>query len=160
MRQEITDEIACDLRTELDNSRKENLRHSLLNEIEKCNSNVIFYGYQGGGHPFWTPWAPPLYECWWLCWHQNQKIFKLGLPKGKTKKFAPVLVTFGDQAQRNNILKAGSRLPEGVSMERDIPRAYRETYSKFKKHAWRLRAFYGVKTKIIFVSHVLTLRYK
>ena len=49
MRQEITDEIACDLRTELDNSRKENLRHSLLNEIEKCNSNVIFYGYQGGG---------------------------------------------------------------------------------------------------------------
>ena len=52
MRQEITDEIACDLRTELDNSRKENLRHSLLNEIEKCNSNVIFYGYQGGGHPF------------------------------------------------------------------------------------------------------------
>ena len=53
MRQEITDEIACDLRTKLDNSRKENLRHSLLNEIEICNSNVIFYGYQGGGgHPF------------------------------------------------------------------------------------------------------------
>ena len=89
-----------------------------------------------------------------------KKIFKLGFPNGKTKKFAPVLVTFGDQAQRNNILKAGSRLPEGVSMEKDIPRAYRETYSKFKKHAWRLRAFYGVKTKIIFVSHVLTLRYK
>ena len=36
-----------------------------------------------------------------------KKIFKLGLPKGKTKKFAPVLVTFGDQAQRNNILKQG-----------------------------------------------------
>ena len=38
MHQGITDEITSDLGANLDTARNENLRHSLLNEIDKCNS--------------------------------------------------------------------------------------------------------------------------
>ena len=88
------------------------------------------------------------------------KVTKLGLPEGPGKKIAPIMISLRTQDQRNNILKAGSKLPTGITMERDIPPPYRSCYKRYKKHAWKLRAMHGVKTQIVFDLHVMIFRYR
>ena len=160
LKSEITEEIRSDLREEIFEAKKEQTRLALLSQIEKSSTNIILYGY-GGDVTIES--IRTLFATMEVEDHLNLsiiKVNKLGLPKGGGNKKAPVLVTLGNVDQRNNVLKAGGKLPKGVTMERDMPPPYRAGYKKFKKHAWRLRAIYNIKTQIIFESHILILRYK
>ena len=160
MREEIADELRSEFKEEITAAQKISSQSILRSEIEKTDSNLLIYGYTG------ETTTDAIYELFRNMEVENLsdlrliKVAKLGLPKGSGPKSAPVLVTLGDQAQRNYVLRAGSKLPKGISIERDIPKPYRACYKKFKKHAWKLRAVHGVHTQIVFDDHILTLRYR
>ena len=160
LRSEITEDIRQEMREELINVQNLSAKASLLKEIDKTSSNLILYGYKG---------EPNVEGIHGLFREMNvedigtikvTKVSKLGLPKGGGPKVSPVHIILGDMAQRNKVLKAGSGLPSGISMERDIPHPYRAAYKRFKKHAWKIKALHGVHTQIVFNEHILTLRYR
>ena len=156
----LSSDVKKEILAELNQTKREQLNLFLGNEIEKMASNIILYGYKGEAT------KESIVSMFGEMGVENMndlrvvKIAKLGLPKGSGNKVAPIIITLGNTEQRNNVLKSGSKLPTGISMERDMPPAYRTQYKQFKKHAWKLRAMYGVKTQIVFDAHVLILRYK
>ena len=160
IRTEITEEIKSEIREELHSTKNEQVNLFLRNEIEKTSTNLIIYGYRGEAKRedilqlFDTMKVENLSDL------KIVKISKLGMPKGKGDKVPPILISLSDSDQRNSVLKAGINLPVGVTMERDMPYQYRACYKRFKKHAWKLRAYYDVKTQIVFDAHVLILRYR
>ena len=156
LKADITAEIRDDLRNEFFESRNEQMKHALRSEIDRTSTNLILFGFEGGAN---VEALKGLFETMGVDDCNIVKATKLGLPKGGTK-IAPVHITLHNSEQRNNVLKAGGKLPKGVTMERDMPPPYRTCYKKFKKHAWKLRALYDVKTQIVFEAHILTLRYK
>lgn len=157
---EIVEEIKADMRKELDTSRHEAFKATLIREIEKASHNLIIFGFGGGSE---KEEILSLFDASGVEDVGNliiSKTSKLGLPKGKGEKVNPILVIFADPTHRNNVLKAGTGFPKGVTIERDIPPQFRERYKAFKKHAWKLRSFYNVKTQIVFNGHLMQLRYR
>ena len=85
-------------------------------------------------------------------------VSKLGRDGGE--RIPTLLVTFQNGFQRNEILKHAKNLPKGVFFDRDIPLGYREHYKTMKRKAYKHRKFLNCSTQIIFVGHLMQLRYR
>ena len=85
-------------------------------------------------------------------------VVKLGKDGGE--RLPSILVKFQNSFQRNEILKYAKNLPKGVTFDRDIPMGYREQYKAMKRKAYKYRKWIDCSTQIIFVGHLMQLRYR
>ena len=72
----------------------------------------------------------------------------------------PILVRFGHPTERNLILPLSSNLKEGVDVDKNVPKIYQKKHREFKRHAWKLKILYNVKSQVVFDGCKLVIRYK
>ena len=84
------------------------------------------------------------------------------LGKSDAAKPSPLSVRFAHPTQRNSVLPFSKNLSSSsnIKIDKSIPKAYRETYKRFKKEAYKLKTVQGYQTQVVFDQHKLILRYK
>ena len=72
----------------------------------------------------------------------------------------PILVRFGHPTERNLILPLSSNLKEGIDVDKNVPKIYLKKHKEFKRHAWKLKLLYNVKSQVVFEGCNMIVRYK
>ena len=88
-----------------------------------------------------------------------REVTRLGSDNGMSKP-PPILVKFGHPTERNLILPLSSNLKEGVDVDKNVPKIYQKKHRDFKRHAWKLKLLYNVKSQVVFDGCKMVVRYK
>ena len=88
-----------------------------------------------------------------------KEVIRIG--KDDPNKSSTLLVNFRHSSERNSLLPYSTNLKQGISIEKNIPREYQQTYKEFKRYAKDFKRIHGnVQTQIIFESCQMVLRYR
>ena len=133
-------------------------KHTLSVENEKVASNLLIFGLKAENpsekvKELFSQLSIPSDLAYTI-----MSVSKMGKDGGE--RVPTLLVTFQNGFQRNEILKYAKNLPKGVVFDRDIPLGYREQYKIMKRKAYKHRKFFNCSTQIIFVGHLMQLRYR
>ena len=88
-----------------------------------------------------------------------KEVTRLGSDNGMAKP-PPILVKFGHPTERNLILPLSSNLKEGIDVDKNVPKIYQKKHREFKRHAWKLKLLYNVKSQVVFDGCKMVVRYK
>ena len=88
-----------------------------------------------------------------------KEVSRLGSDNGAAKP-PPILVKFGHPTERNLILPLSSNLKEGIDVDKNVPKIYQKKHREFKRHAWKIKLLYNVKSQVVFDGCKLIVRYK
>jgi DNA-binding cell septation regulator SpoVG len=151
-RETLKEEIKNDLMGEFKVLGDATHKALLAQEIEKTASNIVLHGFKPKD-------AKKDIQSIFSSIAKDEEIevknVRIIGGKGNT-----MIVTLGNEYQRNSILRESRHLPNGVTVDKDVPKCYKKKYDNLKKEAWRQRSFFNLKTQIIFTGHLLQLRIK
>ena len=157
LKEEIKEEIKREIRGELDSAQSEAFKSNIARDVEKVSMNVIVHGLNTNEFGRVRKLLDEL-----LGQEKDKIELKKVTPLGKGQAAKSLLVELGDSSQRNILLGSMNRsmLPTGVKIEKDCPPAFRAKYKEFKQEAFKYKAFFQVKTQIVFMGAEMVLRYK
>ena len=160
MKEEILTEVRSEQKVKTEATNLAAFRYSLCNEIEKESMKLLMFGVKKTDTEVGSHARNILSE---IADKGKIKIdVKQVIQIGKTseKGTTAVIIVLENSNQRNEILKNGKFIPEGITIDRCTPPAYRETYKKMKKRARSLSKHFGCQTQVSFANHTLQLRYR
>ena len=88
-----------------------------------------------------------------------KEVSRLGSDTGAAKP-PPILVKFGHPTERNLILPLSSNLKEGIDVDKNVPKIYQKKHREFKRHAWKIKLLYNVKSQVVFDGCKMIVRYR
>ena len=161
LKDEILEELKAEQTNKTDPGSLAAFHYTLANEIEQESCKLLIFGYKNNTNENACSQAKKMIEN--ICTKSNitvdiRNIAEIG--KSTTKDNATILVTLGNQYQRNDLLRNGKLIPEGISVDKCTPLLYREAYKKMKKKARSCNKFFGTQTQIVFTGHLMQLRYR
>ena len=159
LKEEILDEIRAEASTKSESENLAAFHYTLSQEIEKENSKLLIFGLKDSTDI--STEAKSMLEM--IAKKGGSMIeIKSVAQVGKTspKGTTTVLAILGNQFQRNEILRNGRFIPDGISIDRCTPVLYREAYKKMKKKSKSYSKFFGTQTQISFQGHIMQLRYR
>ena len=158
LKDQVKEEVLSEVSKGQAQSNLSSYKFTLAAQNEKAGLNLVIHGFKCSDVDIDTR---KLIEGLGVPSSVDVKIVSVvRLGKGDGVKPPSILVVVQNQFQRNEILRFSKNLPKGVSVDRDIPIGYRETYKKFRREAWKYKSFFKVSTQIVFSGHLLQLRYK
>ena len=157
LKEEIKEEIKREIRGELDSAQSEAHKNNIAREVERVAMNVVVHGLNSNDFERVRKLLDEL-----MGQEKDKVVLKKVTPLGKGQAAKSLLVELGDASQRNILLGSMNRnmLPSGVKIEKDCPPAFRSKYKEFKQNAFKYKAFFQVKTQIVFMGAEMVLRYK
>ena len=157
LKEEIKEEIKREIRGELDSAQNEAYKNGVARDIERVAMNIVIHGLNCQNMAGVRGLIDELMGV------EKEKIeIRKVTPLGKGQNVKSILVELGDPSQRNILLGNMDlkKLPQGVKIERDCPPAFRAKFKEYKQEDFRYKAFFQVKTQIVFMGAELVLRYK
>ena len=88
-----------------------------------------------------------------------REVSRLGSDTGAAKP-PPILVKFGHPTERNLILPLSSNLKEGIDVDKNVPKIYQKKHREFKRHAWKIKLLYNVKSQVVFDGCKMIVRHR
>ena len=140
---------------------KANYCQSLINEIKSLEKDVMLYGYrpQPGDVSLEEDIQLHLFKNAMGIENLSCKATVIGAPRNDRPQ--AIRLSFVSLEARNAALGKASKLPRKVSLEKCMPRRYRNKNREFKSYAWQLKQVdKSLVTRIIFKGHKLTLEMK
>lgn len=151
--QECKDQMKKEIREEMKKDIEAAYKFSLASEVAMHNKNLIIHGLSPKDA------NKELIDLMEKIVPGNSFTFKVEvLGKREEGKKMTILVRFCSPFERNQVLANAKNVPKGVSLDKDIPVAYREKYKHFRRKAFRLKQATKVNTQIAFVGHLMQLR--
>ena len=161
LKDSIRDEIKADMKKEMGATQNVAFQTMVAQEVEKSACNVIIHGVH-------TDTKVDDIKKLFNRMEVNtsdvtvdvKPVQKIG--ESKDKKSISVLVILGDAYQRNAVLRRSfpANLPKDYKVDKDVPRAFRAEYKRFKRIAWKRSKFVDATCRVAFVGHEMQIRYK
>ena len=161
MKEELKEELRAESTTKYDKMNLAAFHYSLRQEIEHEGKKFLMFGIKTNDSETVEGKAKEILQNITAKAGITLEIKSVvNIGRQNKDKVGSVLVVLDNTYQRNELLRNGKHIPEGITIDRCTPPLYREAYKKMKKKSRTYSRFFNTQTQINFIGHTMQLRYK
>ena len=133
---------------------------TLVNEIKSYEKDLMLYGFKEENDvELYVDIKTRIFENIFDLCIDDFRAMKIGIARGDRP--VPIRLTFQSVEDKNNVLGNAFKLPRGISIEKCMPRRYRNKNREFRRYGWELKqADETLITRTVFKGHRLVLEMK